>query len=249
MMQKGFLEFQEMLFSTSRKPKKRKRLNCAEDSEIARRARQGVIFEESAFAPPYHHGKGGGKGKRSKSEPRPEKRKQQRIPFLRGICKKGDQCMYEHQVDDEGKPIPVGPEIIQKYDEAVERFNDNRAQAKAKSAPKEGVGVTASMIVLEPEEEGDKVTVDSVKAPVSDEYYAMVVSGTNVIVPLRPGEIAECKAPSRPVLQVEGPFAQVLKHGSDKRLVVAFTVRNSYFSGVAHHCRLDIHSSTQGQRE
>ena len=60
-------------------------------------------------------GKGGGKGKRNKSESRPEKRKQQCIPFLRGICKMGDQCNYEHQVDDEGKPIPVGPEKASRY--------------------------------------------------------------------------------------------------------------------------------------
>ena len=156
------------------------------------------------------------------AEPRPEKRKQQCIPFLRGKCQKGDQCKYEHQVDDEGKPIPVGPEIIQKYDEAVERFNDNRAQAKAKSAPKGVAGVTASMIVLEPEEEGEKVTVHSFKVPVSDECYAMVDSGTNaVIVPLHLdmcSEIAECEVLSA---TVEGHIVQVLRHGSDKRLVVA----------------------------
>ena len=35
----------------------------------------------------------GGKGKRSESEPRPEKRKQQCIPFYRGICKKGGRSL------------------------------------------------------------------------------------------------------------------------------------------------------------
>ena len=51
------------------------------------------------------------------------------------------------------------------------------------------------------------------KAPVTDEYYAMIDSGTNaVIVPLCPevrGEIAECKVPSA---TVEGPIVQVLEH-------------------------------------
>ena len=48
--------------------------------------------------------------------------------------------------------MPVGPEIFQKFDEAVKRYNENRAlaQAKARAAPRGGV--TASMIVLEPDD-------------------------------------------------------------------------------------------------
>ena len=42
----------------------------------------------------------------------------------RGNCKKGDYCNYEHQADGDGKPIPVGPEALQKYDEAVKRFQE-----------------------------------------------------------------------------------------------------------------------------
>ena len=78
----------------------------------------------------------------------------------------------------------MGPEILQKYDEAVKRFNDNKAQAKAKPAPKGGVGVTASTIVLEPDEEEDPhVSCAAVNA--SEEYYDMMDSGTNaIIVPL-----------------------------------------------------------------
>ena len=72
-------------------------------------------------------------------------------PFYRGTCKKGDHCNYEHQVDGDGKPIPVGPELLQKYDDAVKRLNDGKA--KAKSGPKGGVGVVPSMIVLAPEME------------------------------------------------------------------------------------------------
>ena len=60
------------------------------------------------------------------------------------------------------------------------------------------------------------------KVPASDEYYAMVDSGTNVtIVPLHPdmcGEKAERKVPSA---TVEGLIAQVLKFGQERRLVVA----------------------------
>ena len=99
------------------------------------------------------------------------------------------------------------------YDEAVKRLNENTAQAKAKAAPKRGVGVAASMIILDPEEQGEKVTAHAVKAPVTDEYYAMVDSGTNaIVVPLHPEmceEIAECKTPSA---AVEGPTVQVLEH-------------------------------------
>ena len=77
-------------------------------------------------------GKGGGQGKRGKSESRPEKTKHQYIPFFRGTCEKGDQCKCEHQVDNDERPVPVGPEILQSYDEAVKQFNENRAQAKRK---------------------------------------------------------------------------------------------------------------------
>ena len=54
------------------------------------------------------------------------------------------------------------PEIHEKYNEAVKRFNDNTGQAKAESAPKGGVGVAASMIVLEPEAEGSKIVAHTV---------------------------------------------------------------------------------------
>ena len=80
---------------------------------------------------PEKEGKGGGKGKRGKSEPRAEKRKQQCIHFYRGTCQRGDQCRYEHQVGEDGRPVPVGPEILQRFDEAVKRYNENRAQAQA----------------------------------------------------------------------------------------------------------------------
>ena len=92
-------------------------------------------------------GKGGGKGRKTRLN-RNQKSCQQCIPFHRGTCKKGDHCSYERQVDSDGQPIPVGPEVMQKYDEAAKRFNDNKAEAKAKPAPNGGVGVTASMIVL-----------------------------------------------------------------------------------------------------
>ena len=95
-------------------------------------------------------GKSGGKGKRGKSEPRTEKRKQQCIHFYRGTCQRGDQCRYEHQVGEDGRPVPVGPEIIQRFDEAVKRYNESRVQAQAKPKVAPRGGVTASMIVLEP---------------------------------------------------------------------------------------------------
>ena len=94
-----------------------------------------------------------------------EKRKQQCIPFFRGTCQKGVQCRYEHQVDNEGRPVPVGPEILQRFDEAVKRFNERKAQAKAKAVPRGGFGVAASMIVLGIQE--------SMKGA---RYYAMVDS-------------------------------------------------------------------------
>ena len=63
----------------------------------------------------------------------------------------------------------------------------------------------ASMIVLATKAEESNLVAHSA-VHVSDEYYAMMGSGTNaIIVPLHPdmsGEIAECKVPSA---TVQGP--------------------------------------------
>ena len=167
-------------------------------------------------------GKGSGKGKRGKSEPRVEKRKQQCIYFYRGTCQRGDQCRYEHQVGDDGRPVPVGPEILQRFDDAVKRYNETRAQpqAKPKAAPRGGV--TASMIVLEPDDLQRGIVVNAAQALDDDECYAMVDSGTNaIIVPLHPrmeGEVAECQVPGA---TVAGPIVQVYEFEGKRRLVVA----------------------------
>ena len=119
-----------------------------------------------------------------------------------------------------GRPVPVGPEILQKFDEAVKRYNENKAQEKAKAAPRGGI--TASMTVLEPNDLETGLVVSAARALDNDKYYAMVDSGTNaIIVPLHPnvrGEIAECQVPSA---TVTGPIVQVYEHKGMKRLVVA----------------------------
>ena len=76
-------------------------------------------------------GKGGGKGKRGKSEPRPEKRKQQCIPFFRRTCQDGDQCRYEHQVGEDGRPIPVGP----KFSRSLTKQSSGTMRAKTRFRP------------------------------------------------------------------------------------------------------------------
>ena len=167
-------------------------------------------------------GKGSGKGKRGKSEPRVEKRKQQCIHFFRGTCQRGDQCRYEHQVGDDGRPVPVGPEILQRFDDAVKRYNETRAQAQAKPKAAPRGGVSASMIILEPDEVQHGIVLSAAQALDNDEYYAMLDSGTNaIIVPLHPrmeGEVAECQVPSA---TVTGPIVQVYEFEGTKRLVVA----------------------------
>ena len=82
--------------------------------------------------------------------------------FFRGSCKKSGSCNYEHQVDAEGKPIPVGPAFLQRCDEAVKRFNDNKAQNKAKIVPKGGVGVSSSMVIVDQEEDEASVTCSAI---------------------------------------------------------------------------------------
>ena len=113
-------------------------------------AQQTPTKAENKPADAKKGGKGGGKGKRGKSEPRVEKRKQQCIHFFRGTCQRGDQCRYEHQVGDDGRPVPVGPEILQKFDDAVKRYSENRAQAQAKPKAAPRGGVSSSIIILEP---------------------------------------------------------------------------------------------------
>ena len=78
-------------------------------------------------------------------------------------------------------PFVWGPNSQKKYDEAVKRFNDNKAQAKAKSAPKGRVGVMASMLVLTPELE-EIAPVACAAVHVVDDHDAMVDS---IIVPLQ----------------------------------------------------------------
>ena len=97
--------------------------------------------------------------------------------------------------------------------------------------------------------EENQVTAHAVNVRVSDEYYAMVDSGTNaIIVPLHPdmcGVTAECKVPSA---TVEGPIVQVLKYGQERRFPCRpAPVSHPHNPGVAHHYRmLDIHLSNQG---
>ena len=164
-------------------------------------------------------GKGSGKGKRGRSESRLEKRKQQCIYFFRGNCQRGDKCKYEHQVGDDGQPVPVAPEIIQRFEDAVKRYGETRAQAKPKAAPRGGV--SSSMIILEPDTLEHGITLNAAEARDKDEYYAMVDSGTNaIILPLHPkmeGDIAECQVPSA---TVTGPIVQTYDFNGSKRLVV-----------------------------
>ena len=167
--------------------------------------------------------KGGGKGKCGKSEPRVEKRKQQCIHLFRGTCQRGDQCRYEHQIGDDGQPVPVEPEILQRFDDAVKRYNETRlqTQAKPKAAPRGGV--SSSMIILEPDDLEHGIVLSAAQALDNDAAdYAMLDSGTNaIIVPLHPnmqGEVAECQVPSA---TVTGPIVQVYEFDGARRLVVA----------------------------
>ena len=47
--------------------------------------------------------------------------------------------------------------------------------SKAKAAPREGVGVTASMIIVDTEESEGSVVAHAVKAPDNDHCYAMLI--------------------------------------------------------------------------
>ena len=167
-------------------------------------------------------GKGSGKGKRGKSEPRMHKRKQQCVHFFRGTCQRGDQCRYEHQVGVDGQPVPLGPQILHMFDDAVKRYNESRAQAQAKPKAAPRGGISSSMIIIEPDAVKHGIVLSAAQALDNDQYYAMLDSGTNaIIVPLHPsmqGEIAECQVPSA---TVTGPIVQECEFDGTRRLVVA----------------------------
>ena len=78
------------------------------------------------------------------------------------------------------------------------------------------------MIILEPDDLEHGIVLSAAQAQDSDEYYAMVDSGTNaIILPLHPrmqGDIAECQVPSA---TVTGPIVQTYEFNGAKRLVVA----------------------------
>ena len=107
---------------------------------------------------------------------------------------------------DDGQPVPVGPEILQRFDDAVKRYNESRAQAQAQAKPKAAPrgGISSSTIVIEPDEVEHGIVLNATQALDNDQYYAMLDSGKNaIIVPLHPsmqGEIAECQVPSGTVI-------------------------------------------------
>ena len=78
------------------------------------------------------------------------------------------------------------------------------------------------MIILEPDDLQHGRVLSAAQARDSDEYYAMVDSGTTaIILPLHPkmqGEIAECQVPGA---TVTGPIVQVYEFNGTRRLVVA----------------------------
>ena len=157
-------------------------------------------------------------------------------------CQRGDKCKYEHQVGDDGQPVPVAPEIIKRFEDAVKRYGETRAQAKPKAAPRGGV--SSSMLILEPDVAEHGITLNAAEARDKDEYYAMVDSGTNaIILPLHPkmeGDIAECQVPSA---TVTGPIVQTYDFNGSKRLVVALPQSTILVSqGMAdYHCRMGVH--------
>ena len=109
----------------------------------------------------------------------------------------------------------------------MKRYSETRAQAQAKPKAAPRGGVTASMIILEPDDSQNGIVVNAAQALDDDECYAaatyaMLDSGTHaIIVPLHPrmeGEVAECQVPSA---TVTGPIVQVYEFEGKKRLVVA----------------------------
>ena len=74
---------------------------------------------------------------------------------------------------------------MQRFEDAVKRYNETRAQAKPKAAPRGGI--SSSMLILEPDILERGIVLNAAEARDNDEYYAMVDSGTNaIILPLQP---------------------------------------------------------------
>ena len=106
--------------------------------------------------------------------------------------------------------VSVGPEILQRFDDAVKRYNETRAQAQAKPKAAPRGGMSSTMIIVDTDDVEHGIVLSAAQALDNDAYYAMLDSGTNaIIVPLHPrmqGEIAECQVPSA---TVTGPIVQI----------------------------------------
>ena len=117
---------------------------------------------------------------------------------------------------------------------------------KPKPAPRGGV--SSSMIILEPDDLEHGIVLSAAQAWDSDEYYAMLDSGTNaIILPLHPrmqGDIAECQVPSA---TVTGPIVQTYEFNGAKRLVVALPQSTILVSLADHYCRMGIHLRTKAR--
>ena len=66
-------------------------------------------------------------------------------------------------------PVPVGPEILQRFDEAAKRYNENRAQAQAKPKAAPRGGVSSFVIVLEPDDVTHGIVLSAAQALDNDQ--------------------------------------------------------------------------------
>ena len=148
-------------------------------------------------------GKSKSKGAGSSTDKPPVNKKgQQCIRFYRGICSRGDQCQYGHILGDDGKPLKIAPELLERYD----RYSAARREGK-----KPETTVTAHMLMLNAVEQADS------------RCFCLLDTGANALVLPRKSEMtgteAQCTVPGGTV--VPGTVVQTLHYGEDDYHVVA----------------------------
>ena len=130
------------------------------------------------------------------------KKGQQCIRFYRGICSRGDQCQYGHILGDDGKPLKIAPELLERYD----RYSAARREGK-----KPETTVTAQMLMLNAIEQADS------------RCFCLLDTGANALVLPRKGEMlgteAQCTVPGGTM--VPGTVVQTLRYGEEDYHVVA----------------------------
>ena len=127
---------------------KQRMSECSLDSKLSPLKTEGPVplKQDSSSMAPKQDGPGKGKaspGKGSdKNQARPvlSKKGQRCVRIFRGICSRGQQCDYGHILGPDGKPLPIAPELLARYDKRA---------ADRREAKKRALQFSTQMLMLD----------------------------------------------------------------------------------------------------